>query len=127
MSIEGQGLKLISPFHGLPPKLPSGDPEFRLNSKMIMLLRKLPLEGQEQSLTPLQKKLPSEKPEWKNKLLLKLLLESKPFVDPKLNQISTLKEQKRMLLKKELELRLKLLLKEKLLRKLMKELESLLN
>ena len=75
----------------------------------------------------LQKKQLSEKPEWKNKLLLKLLLESKPFVDPKLNQISTLKEQKRMLLKKELELRLKLLLKEKLLRKLMKELESLLN
>ena len=94
---------------------------------MIILLRKLPLEGQEPSLTPLQKKQLSEKPEWKNKLLLKLLLDSKPLVDPKLNQISTLKEQKRMLLKREPGLKQKSRLKEKLLRKPMKELESLLN
>ena len=92
-----------------------------------MLSRKPPLEGREQSQILLQKKLPSEKQEWKKKLLPKSQLDKKPFVGLKFNPLLTLKEQKKMLLKKELEFRLKLPLKEKLLKKPMKELEWLLN
>ena len=69
---------------------------------MIMLSRKPPLEGREQSQILLQKKLPSEKPEWKKKLLPKSQLDKKPFVGLKFNPLLTLKEQKKMLLKKAL-------------------------